>query len=324
MSTLDAIRDCMEGAVPATIATCSPSGEPNVAYLSQVEYVGPRTLALSFQFFNQTRRNVLANPRARLVVTHPATGTRYRLLIRYQRTETTGPLFERMKAKLAGIASHTGMAGVFKLQGSDLYEVEEIERIPGQSLPAPPISRSLLSAVRVAVQRISAARDLPGLYDCALACLAEEFDIGHASILMLEAGGERLRTVASMGYARSGVGSEIPLGEGVVGVAARERTPIRIGHATSEYAYGRAIREAAGGAPCAEIPPPGLADARSQIAVPIEAFGELVGVLFADSPLDLRFGYDDEDALVALAGHLGAAIRLLTARSSTSAPRPRR
>ncbi|HEX5129413.1 MAG TPA: GAF domain-containing protein, partial [Usitatibacter sp.] len=162
------------------------------------------------------------------------------------------------------------------------------------------------------------------LYDCALACLAEEFDIGHASILMLEAGGERLRTVASMGYARSGVGSEIPLGEGVVGVAARERTPIRIGHATSEYAYGRAIREAAGGAPCAEIPPPGLADARSQIAVPIEAFGELVGVLFADSPLDLRFGYDDEDALVALAGHLGAAIRVLTARSSASAPRPRR
>ena len=318
MSTLDAIRDCMEGAVPATIATCSPGGEPNVAYLSQVEYVGPRTLALSFQFFNQTRRNVLANPRARLVVTHPTTGARYRLLIRYQGTETSGALFERMKAKLAGIASHTGMAGIFKLQGSDLYAVEEIERIPGQALPAPPISRSLLSAVRVAVQRIAGARDLPGLYDCTLACLAEELDIVHASILMLDPGGERLRTVASMGYPQSGVGSEIALGEGVVGIAARERTPIRIGHATSEYAYGRAIREAAekgGVAPCVEIPPPGLADARSQIAVPIEAFGELVGALFADSPRDLRFGYDDEDALVALAGHVGAAIRVLTPRS---------
>ena len=104
------------------------------------------------------------------------------------------------------------------------------------------------------------------------------------------------------------------MGEGVVGIAARERTPIRIGHATAEYAYGRAIREAAekGGVPgCAEIPPPGLEDPRSQIAVPIEALGELVGVLFADSPQDLRFGYDDEDALVALAGHLGAAVRML-------------
>src|SRR6185436_8147717 len=53
--TLDGIRDCMEGAVPATIATASPAGEPNVAYLSQVEYVDTDTLALSFQFFNQTR-----------------------------------------------------------------------------------------------------------------------------------------------------------------------------------------------------------------------------------------------------------------------------
>ena len=314
MSTLDAIRDCMEGAVPATIATCSSQGEPNVAYLSQVEYVGPRTLALSFQFFNQTRRNVLANPRARLIVTHPVTGARYRLLIRYQRTETSGPLFERRKAKLAGIASHTGMAGVFRLQGSDLYEVEEIERVPGQVLAAPPAGRNLLSAVRVAVQRIAAARQLQGLFDCTLACLADDFDIEHASILVLDPSRERLRTVASMGYERSGVGSEIPLGEGVVGIAARERTPIRIGHATAEYAYGRAIREAAekGGLPaCAEIPPPGLKDPRSQIAVPIDAFGELAGVLFADSEKDLRFGYDDEDALVALAGHLGAAMKML-------------
>jgi adenylate cyclase len=314
VSTLDAIRDCMEGAVPATIATCSAQGEPNVAYLSQVEYVGPRTLALSFQFFNQTRRNVLANPRARLIVTHPATGARYRLLIRYERTETAGPLFERMKAKLAGIASHTGMAGIFKLQGSDLYEVEDIERVPGQLLAAPPAGRNLLSAVRAGVQRIAAARSLEALFDCTLAGLAGDFGIGHASILVLDAARGQLRTAASMGYEHSGVGSEIALGEGVVGIAARERTPIRIGHATAEYAYGRAIRAAAekGGLQgCAEIPPPGLEDARSQIAVPIEAFGELMGVLFADSPTDLRFGYDDEDALVALAGHLGAAMKML-------------
>jgi hypothetical protein len=37
----------------------------------------------------------------------PAPWRGYRLLIRYLRTEISGPLFERMKAKLAGIASHT-------------------------------------------------------------------------------------------------------------------------------------------------------------------------------------------------------------------------
>ncbi len=312
--TLDAIRDCMEGAVPATIATCTPDNVPNVAYLSQVEYVDPATLALSYQFFNTTRRNVLANPVARLIVTHPATGARYRLLIRYQRTETSGALFERMKSKLAGIASHTGMGGVFKLQGSDLYAVEEIERIPGETLPPPPPRRNLLSAVRVSAQRIAAACEIDDLLDGVLECLRTQFDIHHALILMHDARHSRLYTVASIGYEDSGVGSEIPMGHGVVGIAARERTPIRIGHATAEYAYGRAIREsalAAGIALETEIPLPGLAQSRSQLAVPIEAFGRLIGVLFADSREDRRFGYDDEDALVSLAGLMGTAIHVL-------------
>jgi adenylate cyclase len=312
--TLDAIRECMEGGVPATIATCSAEGEPNVAYLSQVEYVDPATLALSFQFFNQTRRNVLANPVARLIVTNPVTGERFRLLIRYRATETSGPLFERMKAKLAGIASHTGMSGVFRLQGSDVYGVEEIERIPGEVLPSRPPRRNLLSAVRASAQRIAGVCEIDALLDCALDCLRSHFDIHHALVLMHDARNARLYTVASMGYEESGVGSEIPLGHGVVGVAARERTPIRIGHATSEYAYGRAMREAAAreGLPLeTEIPLPGLAQSASQLAVPIEAFGRLIGVLFADSREDLRFDYDVEDALVAFAGQLGTAIHVL-------------
>jgi hypothetical protein len=312
--TLDAVRDCFEGAIPSMIATCDPDGTPNVAYLSQVEYLDERHVALSFQFFNTTRRNVLANPVARLLVTDPRTGARFRLRIRYLRTETAGALFERMRAKLAGIASHTGMAGVFRLQGSDVYAVEEIEAIPGEALPSPPPRRNLLSAVRACAQRISAVADLGLLLETALDCIRSEFAIGHALILMLDPAGEKLYTVASLGYADSGVGSEIALGQGVVGVAARERTPIRIGHATSEYAYGRAVREEAlrqGIALETEIPLPGLAQARSQLAVPIEAFGRLIGVLFADSDEDLRFGYDEEDALVAVAGQLGTAIHVL-------------
>jgi adenylate cyclase len=312
--SLDAIRDCMEGAVPATIATSSPAGEPNVAYLSQIEYVDCATLALSFQFFNQTRRNVLANPVARLVATHPRTGARYRLRIRYQRTETSGPLFERMKAKLAGIASHTGMGGIFRLQGADVYAVDAIEPIEGPVLAAPGPRRNLLAAIRASAQRLSGACDIDALLECALDCLRTEFGIHHAIVLMHDAANARLYTVASMGYEHSGVGSEIPLGHGVVGVAARERSAIRIGHATTEYAYGRAMRDAAAAAGLGletEIPLPGLAQSRSQLAVPIEAFGRLIGVLFVDSDHDMRFCYDDEDALVALAGLLGTAIHVL-------------
>lgn len=314
--TLDAIREGLEGDVPPTIATCAPDGTPNCAYLSQVEYVDPEHVALSWQFFNKTRQNVLANPVACLNIADSRTISRHRLVIRYLRTETAGPLFERMKAKLAGIASHTGMTGVFRLQGSDVYRVESIERLPGPVLPPPPERRNLLAAVRACARRIGAVGDLQALLDTALGCIAENFSIEHALVLVLDRAHGRLYTVASRGYADSGVGSEIPMGHGVVGVAARERTPIRIGFAQAEYAYGRAIRESAlrEGLPLeTEIPLPGLADSRSQLAVPIEAFGRLLGVLFVEAAEDRRFGYDDEDALVAVAGQLGTAMHVLQA-----------
>lgn len=45
---LDQIREAMEGAIPAVIATCSAEGEPNVSFLSQVHYVDERHVALSY------------------------------------------------------------------------------------------------------------------------------------------------------------------------------------------------------------------------------------------------------------------------------------
>ncbi|MFN0300573.1 MAG: GAF domain-containing protein, partial [Burkholderiales bacterium] len=83
------------------------------------------------------------------------------------------------------------------------------------------------------------------LFNDTLENLEAHFDIRHSMIVMLDAPGRRLYTVASRGYAQSGVGSEIPLGVGVIGVAAAHRTPILIPHATTEYSYGRAIRDSA-------------------------------------------------------------------------------
>lgn len=321
---LDLIRECLEGTVPGVMATCSADGVPNVAYLSQTEFVDERHIALSYQFFNTTRRNVLENPHARLIVTHPLTAERFRLLLRYLRTETAGPLFERMRAKLAGIASHTGMSGIFRLRGADLYRVVAIERVPGAALATPPPRRSLLAALRVATERLAACRDLDALLTETLAVLEMQFDIHHAMVLMLDGAGTRLYTVASHGYESSGVGAEIGVGDGaeigvgdgVIGVAAREATPIRIGHLTLDTAYNRAIRAATLESGLAdgletEIPLPGLPESRSQLAVPIRACGRLLGVLYVESTQDLRFGYDDEDALVALATQLGAAAQHL-------------
>ncbi|HEY0846971.1 MAG TPA: GAF domain-containing protein [Noviherbaspirillum sp.] len=313
---LDAIRECFEGAIPGTIATAGADGMPNVAYLSQVQFVDSQHVALSYQFFNKTRQNIMANPHATLMLVHPATVAQYRISLRYLHTETSGPLFESMKAKLAGIASHTGMSGVFKLLGSDVYRVLHIERIPGETNLTPPPQRNLMAALRTTTECLAACTDLDCLLTETLNCLDRRFGIQHTMVLMTDQPGERLYTVASRGYEKSGIGSEICLGQGVIGVAARERTPIRIGHMTSEYAYGRAIRESAEQSNWAsaletEIPLPGLPEPRSQLAVPIMAAQRLLGVLYVESPQDLRFTYDDEDALVTLAGQLGMAIHIL-------------
>lgn len=312
--TLDAIRECLEGVIPGNIATCAADGTPNVAYLSQIQYVDSEHLALSYQFFNNTRRNILASPYARIAAIDPHTGAHYRMSLHYLRTEESGPLFENMKARLESIASHTGMSGVFRLLGADVYRVLDIEQVPGETLPAPP-RRNLLAALRACAEQLSAATDLDALLGKLLDGLERQFGVEHAMVLMLDEVGGRLYTVASRGYASSGVGSEIALGDGVIGVAARERTPIRIGHFTAQYSYGRAIRDSLarqGGAGIeTEIPLPGLSDSCSQLAVPIMACQRLLGVLYVESVQDLRFGYDDEDALVTLAGQVGACIRLL-------------
>ena len=316
---LNAIRSCLEGVTPSVISTVSPDGTPNVTYVSQVHFVDAQHVALSFQFFNKTRENILANPYAMVQVVDPNTAAHYRIALRYLRTEDEGPLFENMKAKLAGIASHTGMSKVFHLLGADIYEVLSIES--EQCDPVPIASKQLnrLAALRAAVEQLSACEDLDELFNELLVVLEQHFKIDHAMLLMVDQPGNRLYTVASRGYEVSGIGAEIPMGTGIIGVAAQECTPIRIMYLTGEYTYNIAVRDSLLQNNQqleleSEIPFAGLAHPHSQLAVPVANItkdtnnGQLVGVIYVDSEQDLRFTYEDEDALMTLAGVLALSI----------------
>lgn len=313
--TLDSIRSCFDGAIPSLIATCAPDGTPNAAYTSQVHYIDNSHVALSYQFFNKTRENILLNPLATAQVIDPDTGQHFHLALRYLRTVTSGALFENMKARLAGIASHAGMAKVFQLRGSDIYKVMRITQIPGSPLAKQPPRYNRVRALRECVEQLSGDSDLGSMFDAILHALPAHFDMHHAMVLMLDESGQRLFTVASQGYAQSGIGSEILLGEGVIGVAAQHRTVIRINHMAHEYLYSRAVREGflryhgiqgleAG------IPLPELAESRSQLAVPVMLRNTLYGVLYVESPHEQRFSHEDEDALVTLANYLALAIQM--------------
>lgn len=332
---LFAIRECLDGGIPAVVATCAPDGTPNITYVSQVHLVDAQHVALSFQFFNKTRQNVLANPQATTYVINPENGARYRLHLRYLRTESDGPLFESMKARLAGIASHSGMSGVFRLRGSDIYQVESIEAVGG-ARARPERYKRLLPRVREASERLARACTMAGLFEALLEALETRFDIRHAMVLLRDRARSRLFLVASRGYATSGVGSEIPDGAGVIGVAAQQRVPIRINYSAAEYAYGRAVRDSALARGLADpletaIPFPGLVEPGSQMAVPILLGEEALGLVYVESQDEGRFNHDDEDALVCLAGTLAWAIRALeededaggeTAGAQTAHPAP--
>jgi hypothetical protein len=269
---LDAIRECLEGTILATMTTCAREGTPNITYLSQIQYVDPDHVGLSFQSFTKTRANVLATPWAEALTVHPYTAAIYRLELHYLRTETEGALFETIKAKLARVASAHGMAGVFRLRGADAYRVEAVGRVThgDPAMPVPPRCTRPLAGLRRASLRIAAAADLDARLDETLAAIDEAFGFDHSMLLLLD----RLFTVASRGYPSSGAGSEVPMGSDVIGTAARERTPIRINHATAEYACLRAVGESierAGDIDRLEtlIQPSGLRRAHSPLAVPM-------------------------------------------------------
>jgi hypothetical protein len=208
------------------------------------------------------------------------------------------------------------MEGVFRLLGSDIYRVTSIENVPNDPLPMPPVTRNLLSAARMACDRLLACREMSELFDATLASLEDFFGIEHAMLLIRDDAKDRLFTVASHGYPKSGIGSEVGFGEGVIGVAAREQVPIRIAHMTSDYRYGAAMRENAGKIAAnwdeiTQIPFPGLKAPHSQIALPVKSRGAPAGVLFAESTQAMRFWYDHEDALAVVAATLGSMMEIV-------------
>lgn len=310
--TLDSIRDCFEGMVPATLATVDPAGVPNVSFISQVHYVDPGRVALSYQFFNKTRRNILSTRSASVEVIDPLTVAFYQLDLDFETTESDGPIFETMKARLAGIASHTGMEGVFRLMGADIFRVRAIRRAVPPRLARPQARVAALPALRRVLANLARGATLGELYDLTLDAIARHMGITNLMILVPDEVRGALDAVATWGYSAPGIGAEVRIGDGVIGVSAREKVAIRIDHMSSAYLYGSAVRDrvrADAGPDALEsrlVPFPGLARPESQIALPILWQGQLTGVLFAESPMPLRFGHEEEDTLACIASVLAA------------------
>ncbi|HUF97574.1 MAG TPA: GAF domain-containing protein [Ilumatobacter sp.] len=165
-----------------------------------------------------------------------------------------------------------------------------------------------LAALAVYGDGLARATTLEEVVDAALAGLADLCGCANALLLVHQPELARLVTVGSHGYAAGGTGSEVALGEGVIGMVGARRQTMRIGNLQRMLSYARSVRRSAEDHEDAvdEIRLPGLADARSQLAAPMLARGALVGVLAMESSDALAYDEVDEQVLT-IAAHLVAA-----------------
>ncbi len=124
---LRAMPGCFDGVIPPVIATASAAGEPNITHLSQVHLVDERHVAVTNQFFGKTSANLADNVRASVLITDSQTYETFRFALRFERTESDGPLFDAMRATLESIGVLMDMEDVFRLRGVDVYEVLEVQ-----------------------------------------------------------------------------------------------------------------------------------------------------------------------------------------------------
>jgi adenylate cyclase len=325
--TLADVRDCFSGIIPSVMTTVGADGTPNVTYLSKAHPVDDDHIAISNQFLSKSSRNLAEDPHASLLIVRGSTHEEFRLSITFERTERRGPVFDRLRNEIAMVAALTGMKGVFRLLGADIFRVDDIERV-GLGAPAPEefeVGGPGHTAIGELCGRISRCRDLDALVRVTVDGMAELLGYEHVQLLLLDEGGANLFTIASHGYDTDTIGAEVAIGDGIVGVAATLCEPVNIGNAGQVAKYSRSIRrsyEEAGHAPAREVPLAGLERPGSQLAVPALALGQLIGALLVESERPEHFTILDASALTIIASLVASGVESLRTEVATAGAIP--
>src|SRR5437763_4007307 len=313
--------------MPSWVTTCSADGVPNATIVAIVHCVDSERVAVTRQFMNKTRVNLDENPQAQVIVVNPSNGDQFALDLHYLRTEREGPIFDAVAANLDAVASMTGMTGVFRLRGVDIHGVLACEPFGG----GPPAAaserrpeRDVLPLLDEFIRRLSVCVEYAEAVRVGLEALDDLFGFGYSVLLTADERGDRVFAVASNGYVPSGVGAEVPIGYGPIGIAAQRRRVVCVPSVTRSRSMNAAIQDSirrSGGEPSTvEIELPGLDNVDSAAAVPLLAHGELTGVVYLESERAGDFGPGNERLLRILGGHFAGALAVLQADRAESAP----
>ncbi|MBO9574389.1 MAG: GAF domain-containing protein [Sphingobium sp.] len=311
---LSDLSACFEGVIPSIIATAAADGMPNVSYLSHVVRVDEEHVALSNQFFAKTAANIRANPQVTLILVDCFTGDQYLLDIGFVRSVDAGPLFDKLSLQLKASSAQIGMSEIMRLRSADIFRVHRIELVPSPvetgtiAARRDPVSLPILSEAAKAIERQPEAE---GVIDSLLRSVEQVLGYGNALLLVHDSQRDCLITTGSIGYERSGLGSEVAKGEGLIGAAAASRQAIKVNDMSRVRRFGEAIATDADILENATrtVPFPQLPLAMSQIAVPMMIRSALIGVLFVESAERMAFREEDEAALEILAAQAASALK---------------
>ncbi len=326
MIRLSSLRDAFEGVIPSVIATTDGEGVPNASYLSHVHYIDDHHVALSNQFFSKTARNVGANGLATVMVVDGRSGAQYPRPGLCTFSDRGRNLRAHQRASGRN-QQRAGFCGDHEAARRRYLPVEDCRAVPTAHplellSPEAEDQRDHLELARRLAERLASQLDTEGLLDAALEGLEGLFGYTHSMVLVPDEERMQLSTIASRGYDRFGIGSEVAFGSGIIGMAATTRRAIRISDLRRVRRYVKAIGSASGIANADPLPLPALEAPISQLAVPMVALGRLVGILFVESELPFAFRHRDEEALGIVATHLALAMALNAQERERPEPQP--
>ena len=178
-----------------------------------------------------------------------------------------------------------------------------------------------LHNLQIVSERVARARDLDTLLAWALAALDDVFGFAHGLLLVPDDPDdpdENLVVLTSHGYNGELVGAEVSDGDGWIGLAAKTRTLVRGSGGETGLIHTGTLRglAAQNSGTFTLRPLPGLAGARSHMAIPLLAHDRLIGVLALECKEPLGFAQWDAAFLQILANQIAHGIDRMIDRTA--------
>ena len=134
-------------------------------------------------------------------------------------------------------------------------------------------SKKEIEIIQKISNEVNATLDLRRIAETMLRLMFEIFSFEHSMILLLEEDNDTLKVLATHGYKDDGIGAEVKVGIGVIGMVAKKKKLMRMANLGMQRQYMQAIKVQAEnqgmklGQESVELP--GLKDGESQVAIPM-------------------------------------------------------